>query len=90
MDTNTAVRDYTEVTLPVIDRKDQLKKDRGYWLWRRAQDIFFSVLALLILWPIMLIVALIVYIDDPHGSPIFAQTRCGRDGMKPTLAFGEE
>ncbi len=83
MDTNTAVketRDYTEVTLPKLDRDEQLRKDRGYWFWRRAQDIFFSVLALLILWPIMLIVALIVYIDDPHGSPIFAQTRCGRDG----------
>lgn len=29
--------------------------------------------------PIMLLTALIVFIDDPHGSPIFSQIRCGRN-----------
>ena len=67
-------------TLVVLNRKEQLEAKKGYWMLRRGQDIFFSVLALLLLWPIMLIVALVVYIDDPHGSPIFAQERCGRDG----------
>lgn len=66
--------------LVVLDRKEQLHTKRGYWVLRRGQDIFFSLIALLILWPIMLIVALVVFIDDPHGSPFFAQTRCGRDG----------
>ena len=66
--------------LVVLDRKEQLHTKRGYWILRRGQDIFFSLIALLILWPIMLIVALVVFIDDPHGSPFFAQTRCGRDG----------
>ena len=28
----------------------------------------------------MLLIALAIYIDDPHGSPIFTQIRCGRDG----------
>lgn len=69
-----------EPELVVLDRKEQLRTKRGYWLLRRGQDILFSLLALLVLWPIMLIVALIIYIDDPHGSPIFAQERCGRDG----------
>ena len=66
--------------LVVLDRKEQLHTKRGYWILRRGQDIFFSLIALLILWPIMLIVALVVFIDDPHGNPFFAQTRCGRDG----------
>lgn len=66
--------------LVVLDRKEQLHTKRGYWVLRRGQDILFSLIALLILWPIMLIVALVVFIDDPHGSPFFAQTRCGRDG----------
>ena len=33
----------------------------------------------------MLIVALVIYIDDPHGSPIFKQIRAGRDGKPFTL-----
>lgn len=66
--------------LVVLDRKEQLHTKRGYWILRRGQDILFSLIALLILCPIMLIVALVVFIDDPHGSPFFAQTRCGRDG----------
>ncbi|MBQ9761958.1 MAG: sugar transferase [Oscillospiraceae bacterium] len=66
--------------LVVLDRKEQLHTKRGYWVLRRGQDILFSLVALLILWPIMLIVALVVFIDDPHGSPFFAQQRCGRDG----------
>ena len=28
----------------------------------------------------MAIVALVIYIDDPQGSPFFSQLRCGRDG----------
>ena len=83
METNTAVEEreeYQPCKLVVLDRKQQLHSKRGYWVLRRGQDIFFSALALLLLWPIMLIVALIIYIDDPHGSPFFGQIRCGRDG----------
>ncbi|MDO5378768.1 MAG: sugar transferase [Clostridia bacterium] len=46
----------------------------------RAQDIFFSLLALAILWPVLAIVALIIVIDSPGAGPIFAQERVGRDG----------
>ena len=83
METYSAVEEkekYQPCELVVLDRKEQLHSKRGYWALRRGQDIFFSALALLVLWPIMLIVALIVYLDDPHGSPVFAQLRCGRDG----------
>ncbi len=73
----TAVQDGELVKL---DRNEQLHTKRGYWFLRRTQDIILSVLALLVLWPLMLIVALIIFIDDPHGSPIFSQVRVGRDG----------
>ncbi len=63
-----------------FDRNTILKRDRGYWVIRRAQDIFFSLLALLVLSPIMLVVALVIYIDSPGASPIFVQKRVGRDG----------
>lgn len=64
----------------VLNRKEELYRKRRYWILRRAQDIFFSLLALLLLWPFLLLVALIIYIDDPHGSPVFSQERCGRNG----------
>ena len=66
--------------LVTLDRNEQLHTRRGYWALRRGQDIFFTVLALLIIWPVMLITAIVIWLDDPHGSPVFAQTRCGRDG----------
>ena len=67
-----------------IDRSHELHTKRLYWFGRRAQDIVLSLIALLILWPLMLIVALVIWIDSPGASPIFAQERIGRDG-KPFM-----
>ena len=64
----------------LLNREEVLQAGKKYWVFRRAQDIFLSVLALLFLWPIMLIVALAVVIDSPKAGPIFAQNRVGRDG----------
>lgn len=66
----------------ILNRKHELNRKRGYWALRRAQDIFFSLLALVVLSPLLLAIALIIYIDDPNGSPIFTQIRCGRDGCE--------
>lgn len=66
----------------VLKRDETLEHDRLYWRLRRAQDVTISLVALLILWPIMLIVALIIVIDSPGASPIFVQTRVGRDGKE--------
>lgn len=63
-----------------LDRTEQLRAKKRYWVLRRGQDIFFSAFALLLLWPLMAILALVIYIDDPNGSPFFSQLRCGRDG----------
>ncbi len=69
-----------ESGMVVLNRKEQLRRKRRYWTLRRAQDVFFSALALVVLSPFMLLIAILIYLDDPHGSPIFTQTRCGRDG----------
>lgn len=69
-----------ETTLIVLNRKAELNGHRGYWVLRRAQDIVFSLLGLVVLSPLLLLIALVIYIDDPKGSPIFTQIRCGRDG----------
>lgn len=47
---------------------------------KRAFDIAFSACVLVILLPILVFIALAVWIDDPHGSPLFFQERVGRRG----------
>ena len=69
----------------LLDRDAVLKKDCCYWRWRRIQDVVLSILALSVLWLPMLLMALIIVIDSPGASPIFAQTRLGRDGKPFTL-----
>ena len=63
-----------------LDRDALLKSKRYYWIGRRAQDIIFSLLALAVLWPAMLLIALAIWIDSPGASPIYVQKRVGRDG----------
>lgn len=63
-----------------INRKKNLKIHRLYWIVRRAQDTFFSAIALIALRPVMLITALTIVINNPGDSSIFAQDRVGRNG----------
>ena len=65
---------------PYLDRDRTLHARRLYWLGRRAQDVLFSLLALLVLWPFLVLIALVIWIDSPGASPIFAQDRVGRNG----------
>ena len=62
-----------------FDRDTILQEKKYYWMVRRAQDIFFSLLALIVLAVPMAVVALIIWIDSPGASPIFSQDRVGRD-----------
>lgn len=70
---------------PQLDRDAVLRDGRKYWMLRRAQDIVLSILAILVLWPWMLLIALIIVIDTPGAGPIFAQRRVGRDGKEFTF-----
>jgi lipopolysaccharide/colanic/teichoic acid biosynthesis glycosyltransferase len=42
-------------------------------------------LAIAVLWPFLLLIALIIILDSPGASPIFSQTRVGRDGKEFTF-----
>lgn len=64
----------------VIDRKQNLREHRLYWVGRRAQDVVLSALALVVLSPVMLATAVAVVVDDPSAGPVFSQERIGRDG----------
>lgn len=81
----TEIKPIEEENQKLLDRDTILHRDRHYWILRRFQDVLFSVLALLVLWPFMLIVALAIVIDSPGASPIFSQTRVGRDGKEFTF-----
>lgn len=72
----------SELDIQLLDREQVLEEDRHYWLCRRMQDIVLCIIALLLLWPLMLLVAVIIVIDSPGAGPIFSQTRVGRDGKE--------
>lgn len=65
---------------PYLDRDRTLHARKLYWLGRRSQDVLFSLLALIVLWPFLVLIALVIWIDSPGASPIFAQDRVGRNG----------
>ena len=59
---------------------DKKQNEKKYLFWKRVFDVSLSLLALVVLLPLLLLTALVIYIDDPNGSPIFSQVRCGKDG----------
>ena len=63
-----------------IDREKTLRSHRRYWVLRRAQDIVFSLLALILLAPLALLISLAIVLDSPGDGAIFRQRRGGRDG----------
>ena len=69
----------------LLDRETILQDGRLYWRFRRAQDVFLSLLALAVLWPVMVLAAIVIVIDSPGAGPIFSQTRVGRDGREFTF-----
>ena len=63
-----------------IDREKTLRSHRRYWVLRRAQDIVFSLLALILLAPMALLISLAIVLDSPGDGAISRQRRVGRDG----------
>lgn len=75
------IKTIQELQRTVIDRDSMLRQDKRYWFFRRVQDIIFSTLAIVVLWPLILIIAIVIYIDSPGANPFFVQKRVGRDGV---------
>lgn len=63
-----------------IDRKENLRDHRLYWIGRRTQDVIWSSVALVVLSPVMLATAIAIVADDPSAGPVFSQERIGRNG----------
>ena len=52
----------------------------SYWKKKRIFDVSVTVIILIFLIIPILITALVVFIDDPNGSPFYKQVRIGRHG----------
>ena len=79
--------DYNKVDEKTKESMDRLFKapKKNYWLKKRAFDLTVSILAALILSPFLLLIYILIFLDDPHGSPIFRQKRVGRHGKPFTM-----
>ena len=55
---------------------------RGYLVAKRVFDIAFSLVVIAVLLVPCLVIALVIFIDDPTGSPLFIQRRVGKGGRE--------
>ena len=58
------------------------KSFKSYWIKKRVFDLIVSAVILVFAIIPILLVALAIFIDDPHGNPFFKQIRIGRHGNK--------
>ena len=59
---------------------ERLRSRRAYLAAKRVFDVTFSLAVLAVILVPCLVVALVVWLDDPGASPIFVQRRVGRGG----------
>ena len=60
----------------------KIKKNFLYDFFKRVFDVFFFLLAMILLSPVILILVIAVKIDDPKGKVFFAHKRVGKDGKE--------
>lgn len=58
---------------------------KNFWRRKRNFDIALSFLSLTLLLPFFVLIYILIFIDDPHASPIFRQKRVGRHGEEFTM-----
>lgn len=56
-----------------------------YRVLKRIADVSLSALALAVLWPFLLIIALGIVLDSPGAGPVFVQRRVGLGGKPFTM-----
>ena len=60
--------------------EQKLNHQYGYRYIKRLFDIVASSIAVVILSPVFLIIAICIKVDDPKGPVFYSQTRVGKDG----------
>ena len=69
-------------TNPNVKETAVVQQRSAYLHIKRAQDVILSLVGLLVLMPILLLITLIIVIESPGESPIFIQTRVGKNGKE--------
>ena len=67
---------------PITTHDNIVQAKSTYVFFKRLQDIVLSIFALIVLFPLLLLVALLIVIDSPGAGPIYVQTRVGLNGKK--------
>ena len=80
------------VSYDKVDERTRQNMDRlfaapkkNFWVRKRIFDVTVSFFAVLVLLPFLTAVYILIFIDDPHASPIFRQKRVGRHGRVFTM-----
>ena len=68
--------------MPDTPYRSEHKHLTAYLAGKRVADIVGSLAALAVAGPVVLGIALAIFLDDPHGSPFFSQTRVGIHGRR--------
>ncbi len=76
---NNASQSFPAQQRELLD-SEAVRANKAYLVLKRLFDIAASLTALVVLSPLFIVVALIIFIDDPHGSPFYSQLRVGRNG----------
>ena len=60
-------------------RVEEIKQaaKRPYWKSKRVMDFLISLLLIILCCPLFLLISLLIFLDDPRGSPLYSQTRLG-------------
>ena len=66
----------------IVISTEELHDKKAFNIYKRIQDVFLSAFALIVLFPLLLLIAVVIVIDDPKGGPIFTQMRCGKNGKQ--------
>ncbi|MFC6260642.1 sugar transferase [Levilactobacillus fujinensis] len=61
---------------------DRVQKKKIYHFCKRVFDFLVSLIALIVLSPIFLVIAIAIKLDDPNGGVFYSQIRIGKDGRK--------
>lgn len=77
----TRLETRTEASPGLQPKALRRQPDIGYEVMKRALDIMFASVGLILLFPLFLLVAIAIKLEDPKGSILFRQIRVGKDGV---------
>ena len=73
-------RHYHSLTNNNIINKDQIEKRIFYHFFKKSFDELLSVVAIILLIPVFIIIAILIKFDDPKGPIFYSQIRIGKNG----------